>query len=782
MLKNLTMSFPAGETTFIVGKSGSGKSTLSNLLLRFYDPQSGEIIMNEEAIQSLNTSWLRNNITLVQQSSVLFNETIFKNIAFGKRNYQTVRLEEVKRCLDMAALKETVAQLPQGLYTAVGSGGCAMSGGQKQRVAIARARLRNAPILILDEVTSALDHISRTLVMDAIRKWRKDKTTIIITHDVSQIFRDDFVYVLQEGCLVQEGYRYALEQVLDGTFAAFVRPATDVPLIPTVPPVSALSRSSSRASTRPMRSSTIPLRSSTVPSRASAPLVRSPTINAVMSPSFFPLAPSRRSSARRSNESLDSLDIQVSTQRQQTKSQLSLLALPGQMNRLRNSFRKSTSINRLSFNPLSFPLPAHTPEPPYSPLSPSNEFSNESRDGLGALPQRRKTFLMPGRGPERPGSTFSPAMAHMQRMSNARLSMMPLQSPTFLNGKTSSTSVPIELEIMDYPLLQNRTFATSKSLRHHRQQSSISQITTELRDSTVRFLSRQKQRRATHVSEARELSSLKEILGTIWPRLTTQRRVILLLGFGSAFVTAALTPVFSWVFSNLVQTFYATNGSQEAKKWSLAMLGVAVADASASYSMHYLLETCGQAWIDSLRINAMERIIDQPRSWFDRDKNNTASLTECLDRNAEEMRNLLGRFAGFVFVAVTMVIISITWSLIVSWKLTCVALSSAPFVYGVTRGFESVSGKWERRSNEAGEAAASIFAETFVNIRTVRALTLEDYFHRKHANATKNALGVGMRRAAYSGLFFGVAHSVVILVTGLSSLLEHSLALLTDYL
>jgi len=189
-------------------------------------------------------------------------------------------------------------------------------------------------------------------------------------------------------------------------------------------------------------------------------------------------------------------------------------------------------------------------------------------------------------------------------------------------------------------------------------------------------------------------------------------------------------------------------------------------DSSASYCMHYLLEYCGQAWIDTLRIQAMKRILDQPRAWFDRDKNDLARLTECLDRNAEEMRNLLGRFAGLVFVAVTMVVIAVTWSLVVSWKLTLVGLASGPFMYGVTRAFEAVSGKWEGRSNAAGEAANSIFTETFGNIRTVRALTLERYFQDKYLRATERARIVGLKRAAYSGFFFGLSDSGIIFVTG----------------
>ena len=207
VLQESTIFFPAGETTVIVGKSGSGKSTLNNLLMRFYPPTSREIFIDGKSVDQLSMAWIRNNTTLVQQQSILFNVTIFTNIAFGAKDHTRVTLEQVKLCIDLAALQNTIVDLPNGLQTMVGSGGASLSGGQKQRVAIARARLRDTGTLILDESTSALYYIRRTMVMGAIREWRKGKTTIMITHDMSQIGPDDFVYVLEEGHIVQEGYR-----------------------------------------------------------------------------------------------------------------------------------------------------------------------------------------------------------------------------------------------------------------------------------------------------------------------------------------------------------------------------------------------------------------------------------------------------------------------------------------------------------------------------------------------------------------------------------------------
>ncbi|KAL8638037.1 MAG: hypothetical protein Q9226_009041, partial [Calogaya cf. arnoldii] len=264
------------------------------------------------------------------------------------------------------------------------------------------------------------------------------------------------------------------------------------------------------------------------------------------------------------------------------------------------------------------------------------------------------------------------------------------------------------------------------------------------------------------------IAPIKKILLTVWPTLTWKHRPLLIGGFFCAAVHAAGTPVFSFVFSKLLATFFQpANREREALKWSLSVLAVGTGDALASFFMHYLLEACGQAWVDNLRIESMKRIIDQPRTWFDRDKNSVSKLTECLDRNAEEMRNLLGRFAGFMFVVVIMLSTAIIWSLVVCWKLTLVGLASAPFIYVITRLYQAVSGKWEGRSNDAGTSAASIFTETFGNIRTVRALTLEAYLHEKYLKATETAFHVGLRRSVYSGTFYGISDSGIAFATAL---------------
>ncbi|KAL8692733.1 MAG: hypothetical protein Q9218_002292 [Villophora microphyllina] len=678
-LKSASFFFPAGETTFVIGRSGSGKSTLGNLLMRFYEPIAGEILIDGHALQTLDVQWLRNNITLVQQQSVLFNESVFKNIAFGRRDWDGVRKEEVRRSIETAFLQHTINDLPMGLDTIVGTGGNAMSGGQRQRVAIARARLRDTPILILDEATSALDHISKGLVMNAIREWRQGKTTIIITHDLSQIEDDEYAYIVDRGTIVQEGYRYALRKGSDGPLGAPRRPSINFPISKRLPKLPEGNRRSSYATTS-----------------------------------------SRSRGSTASTHSHDSLDIQYLPRPQS-------VYVPGIF---RPAAEHTRTLRGSQFEPFVSPAAA------------------------GAFTMNRMSGIpgMFGRSPQRDT---------LRKDSTDAIFDWPLPTPRTQQVRDLSLVNKLHQARKNAPKAAGQRQAGLTPKRH----SEPIPLET-INPPGKEYLTRSNA--ANRPTSARQLAPIKKILFTVWPTLSWRHRLSLIGGFFCAAVHAGATPVFSWVFSKLLSTFFLpTNRSKEALKWSLSVLGVGGGDAVATYFMHYLLESCGQVWVDCLRTEAMKRIIDQPRAWFDRDKNSVSSLIECLDRNAEEMRNLLGRFAGFMFVVVIMLLTALIWSLVVCWKLTLVGLAAAPFMYTVTKSYQAVSGRWEDRSNEAGTASAAIFTETFSNVRTVRALTLEAYLHEKYLKSTENALNVGIRRSAYSSIFYGISDSGIVFATAL---------------
>ncbi|HDB8868437.1 TPA: SAV1866 family putative multidrug efflux ABC transporter [Staphylococcus aureus] len=202
ILKDINLSIEKGETVAFVGMSGGGKSTLINLIPRFYDVTSGQILIDGHNIKDFLTGSLRNQIGLVQQDNILFSDTVKENILLGR---PTATDEEVVEAAKMANAHDFIMNLPQGYDTEVGERGVKLSGGQKQRLSIARIFLNNPPILILDEATSALDLESESIIQEALDVLSKDRTTLILAHRLSTITHADKIVVIENGHIVETG-------------------------------------------------------------------------------------------------------------------------------------------------------------------------------------------------------------------------------------------------------------------------------------------------------------------------------------------------------------------------------------------------------------------------------------------------------------------------------------------------------------------------------------------------------------------------------------------------
>ncbi|UFA55397.1 SAV1866 family putative multidrug efflux ABC transporter [Staphylococcus aureus] len=202
ILKDINLSIEKGETVAFVGMSGGGKSTLINLIPRFYDVTSGQILIDGHNIKDFLTGSLRNQIGLVQQDNILFSDTVKENILLGR---PTATDEEVVEAAKMANAHDFIMNLPQGYDTEVGERGVKLSGGQKQRLSIARIFLNNPPILILDEATSALDLESESIIQEALDVLSKDRTTLIVAHRLSTITQADKIVVIENGHIVETG-------------------------------------------------------------------------------------------------------------------------------------------------------------------------------------------------------------------------------------------------------------------------------------------------------------------------------------------------------------------------------------------------------------------------------------------------------------------------------------------------------------------------------------------------------------------------------------------------
>ncbi len=201
-MKNINLTVEKGKTVALVGPSGGGKSTLADLVPRFYDPTEGTISIDDQPLKSYTMASVRQHMGIVTQESILFNDTIFNNIAFGKPEASEA---EVRQAARIANAHDFILETPEQYQTIVGERGTKLSGGQRQRISIARAVLKNPPILILDEATSALDSESERLVQEALTNLMKNRTSLVIAHRLSTIQHADEIVVVQQGEIIERG-------------------------------------------------------------------------------------------------------------------------------------------------------------------------------------------------------------------------------------------------------------------------------------------------------------------------------------------------------------------------------------------------------------------------------------------------------------------------------------------------------------------------------------------------------------------------------------------------
>ncbi|PSR88794.1 P-loop containing nucleoside triphosphate hydrolase protein [Coniella lustricola] len=665
--------FTAGEVTFLVGRSGSGKSTLSNLMLKFYEPLTGSVFVDGYPIGRLATSWVRENITLIQQSSILFSDTVFKNVAFGGREPSSVSREEVQAACEMAMLQSTLASLPEGLETKVGMGGHSLSGGQKQRLALARARLRDPPVLILDEVTSGLDPISKSLILEAIRVWRAGKTTIIITHDVTQIQDDDYVYVMDQSHLVQQGFRKHLEKDAEGIFASLI----------------ALSLGD-ESNSEEFSDDSSSERSDEGPYTIEKLSPAQPRSRLTTAFSF------RMNTGSARNSSFLGFELGI------------------------GSYRSSMmSVQETWSAPVSGIVNGATPSSEYPNSKKRSRRSREyPRDSL--LHDVRKLSLEIVR----------------ERGEAVRLHRSSVSRSLVRGGLTS-------------PDIAEKAWTADVNLAEFTPEDGQESKNSGFVDKTAERTPGQG-------------ISLFQILGTVWPLLSKTDRLQAIVGLCASLVAAACNPAFSYVFAQLVAVFWTTPSqrSAEGQAWAIRLTAIAVVDGMSLFAAHYALQCVAQSWVTTLRLEALKRILCQPKDFLDRPQQSAPHIVNTLDRNAEEMRDIVGKFVPIILIVIVMIAIAVIWAMVTSWRLTLVAFSCAPAVYAATALSAALSAKWEARTNAVSEETALVATETFLHIRVVRALTLESYFGRKHASTAEAAFRTGVARGLWTGLLYGANQSI----------------------
>ena len=202
MLNDVSFDVKAGQMIAFVGATGVGKSTIVSLLERFYDPIKGSVLLDGKDIKDISIKSLRENLSIVLQDVFLFNGTIFENIAYGNTS---ATAEQVLEAARIARADDFVKLMPDGYETLIGERGVRLSGGQKQRIAIARAILKDSPVLILDEATSAVDNETEALIQQAIDELSRTRTVVVIAHRLSTVMKADKIIVLEEGKITEQG-------------------------------------------------------------------------------------------------------------------------------------------------------------------------------------------------------------------------------------------------------------------------------------------------------------------------------------------------------------------------------------------------------------------------------------------------------------------------------------------------------------------------------------------------------------------------------------------------
>ncbi|KAJ8596855.1 hypothetical protein M405DRAFT_804734 [Rhizopogon salebrosus TDB-379] len=713
VLRDVSMYLPAHETTFIVGSSGSGKSTLGAILMGAYTPTSGCVLLDEQDVRYIDSAYMSRHIAGVAQgaaSAPVFPGSLHENVALGTvgrgKRSQDVSRGAVEEACRVAMLESWVLGLDQGydtLLSGTGAEGIQLSGGQRQRLALARARIRDPDVLILDEATSALDPPTRSLIMAAIRMWRRNRTTIIITHDVAAIEEQDFVYVMRDGTVVEQGFRSDLEQAGD-EFTRMLRTGglsveEDLPEYDAVAEI--LAAEDDEEYEPPVHERHMSM---------------APTLGGM-----------RPVTATLGNWMFDVVAELTKT---------GAAPPPHPMTAEKdNDWRVSRFVA-----PSAFP-----------------KEQMAAFEG-GAADRKRRPSSMSIIIPEVP---VPPRTYDGRRHSLQFTPLTPIFSPPGFSLREPEPMVEVdeEFETEKEALRRTAEEAASKRGRRERKHHHVLQSV----GSTSGQSQPDEEQEQSNVSPAPGLFAL---LRVVYP--TIPAKPIVLVGLGICLLSGAMVPVFSFLLSRLI-VLVSAGGSDASRinSYGGLVLGIAALDGLLLGSKFFVMETSAMRWCTRLRDMAFSRVLSQDKSWFDRPENNASRLTQVIVKDGDDARTLIAVVLGQIVAVGAMMTIGLIWAMAWGWQLTFVGLAIGPVFVGVMGLQTNLVAKCEVRNKRAREEVARVYYESILNVRGIRAMSLEPVLQAQFDKAASHCLSTGVRGAFVEGCSYGVASALIYLAEAL---------------
>ncbi|BGP41853.1 ATP-dependent permease [Rhodotorula kratochvilovae] len=731
-LDNVSLYFAARETTYVVGTSGSGKSTVGQLLLGLYQPEAGHVEVDEQGLEWIDDEWLRGHVACVSQgASVLFDGTIHDNVAVGvvgqlqedgsRRRREDVTREEVIAACRGALIHDFIRDLPEGYDTWLsGEKGASLSGGQRQRLAIARAWLRDPTVLILDEATSALDATSRLLVNEAVKRWRDNRTTIIITHDLAPIGPDDFVYVMADGRVVEQGYRADLEADADGPFAT----------------LSATQQGPAQARSSPFLGATefddddeaeildddsdlegpvapysvqgtprTPPRTTQPPSPMSTPRIQISDADADADAGGHKRfsSPGGAAGFLFGGVGTDSA-VRASRELRDARRVSATFSLGGSGARSRSPSPASRPASRGEL------LPAFDPTAPASDASSSRSMKTLSRtDSEMSL----KALEIVG-------------AAAMQSRRTGRAS-----------GATR---------------IKHRTLTEDELRRWADRSTTDARTVVQMGD-------------GDDDEPLKPMMGLGALLKRYWP--TIPNKLLFVVGMVMSVVVGALTPLFSTFLSQVMSNLGNPNGGKIITTAAIVILVIAFAEGALTFLKFYLLERCAMGWCTAMRRRALGLVVKQDKAFFDEHENSTSSLSHCIVKDSEDARTLVGTIIGQLVVLVSMLLVGIVWSFATGWELTLVGFGLAPVLVIVVRAQTSVLNRLEQVNKVKRENVSKRFHQTIANIRPIRSMSIQSVFATTFEATALKAQSGGIKAAPFTGAGFASVFTLTYLTEAL---------------